>query len=146
MCGASLPAFPLTSRRVCKSYKGLLLVMITPHGPILCRAALPRVAAQTYASEARRAVAAVQRAYGLAQPGTTNVFTWRRRPDVRGVAAIMTNYIPQWDYNQVGAAASFRGGGSLQMGTFSPFVGSSIAGPLTCSFPSQPPNHRRLPP
>ncbi|KIZ05294.1 putative Flap endonuclease GEN [Monoraphidium neglectum] len=42
-----------------------------------------RVAARTYASEARQAVAAVQRAYGLARPGGANVFTWRRRPDVR---------------------------------------------------------------
>ncbi|KAI8470266.1 MAG: hypothetical protein J3K34DRAFT_510633 [Monoraphidium minutum] len=60
-----------------------------------------RVAAQTYASEARSAAAAVQRAYGLARPGGANVFTWRRRPDVRGVHGIMERYIPDWGYSQV---------------------------------------------
>jgi hypothetical protein len=65
------------------------------------------MAAQTYASEARRAVEAVRRAHGIVRPGAPNVFTWSRRPDVRRVAALMARYLPDWDYNMVGAGGGW---------------------------------------
>ncbi len=70
-----------------------------------------RVAADTYASEARQAVQSVRSRYDIAQPNGANVFTWRRRPDVRGVTALMCTHIPEWDYNQVGLFRGEGGGG-----------------------------------
>jgi hypothetical protein len=43
----------------------------------------------------------VQQQYGLAAPGTPNVFTWRQRPDVRAVADLMRSYLSAWDYRLV---------------------------------------------
>jgi hypothetical protein len=76
----------------------------------------PRVAAETYASEARQAVAAVRRAHGIAAPGVPNVFRWARRPDARGAWALMSAYIPDWDYNAVGVGAGVGVGVGVGVG------------------------------
>lgn len=72
----------------------------------LCNCAcccLCRLAADAYKEQLHQAIAAVQREYGLAEPGSDhNVFRWQHRPDVRTISDIMCKYIKDWDYNQVG--------------------------------------------
>jgi hypothetical protein len=62
-----------------------------------------RTAAAAYAEQTRSAIASVQREYGLPMPGSSNVFCWSCRPDVRAVRDIMCGYIKEWDYRQVRA-------------------------------------------
>eukprot|EP00878_Enallax_costatus_P013056 GHUV01013642.1.p1 GENE.GHUV01013642.1~~GHUV01013642.1.p1 ORF type:complete len:422 (+),score=113.94 GHUV01013642.1:479-1744(+) len=65
-----------------------------------------RLAADTYRQQQQLAIAAVQRAYGVALPNSKhNVFRWMHRPDVRAISDIMCRYINDWEYHQVGGSS-----------------------------------------